>query len=106
RRAADARLAAEHMDDLALAVGSDQKPRGCSVWSRLVAVLRAVIHARDTALDVAYEYCAVGRLLLQATDEIVALRDRVPRLLDRGAPLVIDLLELFDTCGLAARVRF
>ena len=65
-----------------------------------------MVQPRDLPLDVADQQRAVGRLLLQALDQSVAVRDRLPRLLDRGAPFVIDLFELIDALTAHARVRF
>ncbi len=105
RRAADARLASQHMHDLRRPVDADQQARG-PLRHRLVGTAHRRIQPLHALLDLADEHGAVGRLSLEALDQRFLLGQSGARLIDPDMPFVVGPLELIDARDPGTQIRF
>ncbi len=93
------------MHHFRFAIHPDEQARR-AFGQRFVRATERRIQALHALLDLPDEHRAVGSLVLQALNELVAVAQCDARLIDPRVPFVIGPLQLIDARVLVAQVRF
>ncbi len=105
RGASDAGLAAEHVHHFRIAIHPDEQARR-AFGQRFVCPAHRRVQSLHALLDLPDEHRAVGGLIFQSLNELIAVAQRDARFIDPRVPFVIGPLQLIEAGVLVAQVRF